>query len=83
MDEAPDAAGMAFAFGVLALITLVIIVVLWQLAATYRARAAVAREEAYRQLAEQTANNQREITSALNEILPKITAIETMLREVD
>jgi hypothetical protein len=57
--------------------------VLWQLAAMYRARAAVAREEAYRQLAEQTASNQREITSALNEILPKIAAIETMLREVD
>jgi hypothetical protein len=54
----PDA---AIAIAGIALVASVSVVVVWQALATWRARIAVTREEAYRKLAEQTARELHEI----------------------
>jgi hypothetical protein len=51
----------AIAIAGIALVASVSVVVVWQALATWRARIAVTREEAYRRLAEQTARELREI----------------------
>jgi hypothetical protein len=65
------------------------VVVVWQWFATRRARASVAREEAYRKLAEQaiavqqrTAEEQQKISEDLGELRTRVSAIEKLLREV-
>lgn len=48
-----------------ALVGSVAVVVVWQALATWRARIAVTREEAYRRLAEQTARELRDLNERL------------------
>jgi len=83
MYDIMAAFGMVFTLGILALATIIIVVSIWQFAANERAKASIAREEAYRKLAEETAKTQTEIAEALKEIRPKITEIEKLLREVE
>ena len=47
-----------------------ILILVWQGFATYRARASVAREDAYRKLAEEAAAAQKETAAALADIRP-------------
>jgi hypothetical protein len=61
----PDA---AVAIAGVALVGSVAVVVVWQALATWRARIAVSREEAYRKLAEQTARDVQEINDRLTEL---------------
>ena len=61
----PDA---AVAIAGVALVGSVAVVVVWQALATWRARIAVSREEAYRRLAEQTARDVQEINDRLAEL---------------
>lgn len=61
----PDA---AVAIAGVALVGSVAVVVVWQALATWRARIAVAREEAYRRLAERTARDVQEINDRLTEL---------------
>jgi hypothetical protein len=70
------------ALGIALVIGAIVIVLIWQLAATYRAKASLAREEAYRRLADQAVSAQAETAAALAEIRPKIAAIEQLLRQV-
>lgn len=81
--------GEFFVLGLFTLITVLIVVVVWQWFATRRARASVAREEAYRKLAEQsiaaqqsTAEEQQKISENLGELRARVSAIEKLLREV-
>lgn len=60
----PDA---ALGIAGIALVGSVIVVVVWQALATWRARIAVTREEAYRKLAEQTAHELHELNRRLGE----------------
>ena len=55
----------AVAIAGIALIASVSVVVVWQALATWRARIAVTREQAYRKLAEQTAQDVHEIKQRL------------------
>ena len=55
----------AVAIAGIALIGAVAVVVIWQALATWRARIAVTREQAYRELAEQTARDLRAIGERL------------------
>jgi hypothetical protein len=57
----------AIAIAGIALVASVSVVVVWQALATWRARIAVTREEAYRKLAEQTARELHEINRRLVE----------------
>ena len=82
-EQAIAIAGMYFAFGVLALLTVIIAITIWQLSTNYRAKASAAREEAYRKLAEQAVTAQTQINVALAEMSPRLAAIEKMLREVE
>lgn len=84
-----EAWGMIFALVLFALITVLIVVVVWQGFATWRARASVAREEAYRKLAEQsaaaqqrTAEEEQKISEDLGDLRARVATIEKLLRDV-
>ncbi len=74
--------GIVFVLGVCVLITIIIVVVVWQLFGTWRARASLAREEAYRKLVEDTASAQRQIAGDLSDLRARVETIEKLLREV-
>jgi len=66
-----------------------LIVAVWQLAASWRARISVAREEAYRKMAEEVVAAQRQTTQALEQMATELaglrartTEVERMLKEV-
>lgn len=82
--------GMFFALGLLALVTVVIVVAIWQSFATRRAKMSVEREEAYRKLAEQAMDSQQKtalesqkIAEGIEELRTRVAAIEKILREVE
>ncbi len=86
--------GMGFVLVILSLITIVAVVVISQVLKTSRAKAAsmaeIARDEAYRKLAEEAvsvqrmiAEDQQKIVKDLSEMKERIKAMEKMLREVD
>lgn len=82
----PDAAIAIFG---IVLVTTVLTVVIWQLFGTWRARMSVAREAAYRQLAEEATAVQRRMTETLeraagelSELRVRTTELERMLKEV-
>lgn len=84
-----EALGMAFVLGLLTLIAIVIVVVVWQVFATWRAKASVAREEAYQQLAErataaaqQAVENQQQMSAGMDEVRARVASIEQILRDV-
>jgi hypothetical protein len=57
----------AVAIAGVALVGAIAVVVIWQALATWRTRITVAREHAYRQLAEQTAADLRALTRTLED----------------
>lgn len=83
----PDA---MIAIAGIALVTIVAAVAIWQGLGTWRARIAVAREDAYRQLAERTsaaeaslAEQQAHTVTQLRAINERLAGIEKVLREVE
>jgi hypothetical protein len=56
----------AVAIAGIALVGSVAIIIIWQALATWRARIAVAKDEAYRRLAEQTARDLHELRERLD-----------------
>ncbi|WP_100444139.1 hypothetical protein [Glycomyces xiaoerkulensis] len=76
-------AGMLFVFGVLLLITAVIIAAIVWGASTTKAKASAAREANYRDLAEKTSLDSAEIKASLSEIKGRLSSVERMLKEVE
>ena len=81
---------LAFVFGFLLLGTVVVLAVLWQVLATYRARVSLAREDQYRALVEATQRERQEtnrqlgeLSAALNETKERLARIEDVLRQVE
>ncbi|MGI6066756.1 MAG: hypothetical protein ACOYI2_09750 [Bacillota bacterium] len=85
--------GMGFVLFILTLITILAVVIISQVLKTSRSKtqamAEIARDEAYRKLAEESISVQRKMTedqqkivNDLSEIKERINAIEKMLREV-
>jgi F0F1-type ATP synthase membrane subunit b/b' len=64
-------------------IAAVIIVVIWQVFGTRRAMAVVARDEAYRKLAEQSAEAQQHMMDDLADLRQRVASIEKLLKEID
>jgi type II secretory pathway pseudopilin PulG len=64
-------------------VTVIGTVALWQVSAGQRARAATARDEAYRKLAEQAAETQQRVIDDAAELRQRIINIEKMLKEVE
>ncbi len=82
--------GMFYPLVLFVLFTIIIVVVLIQVFGTYRAKASILREEAYRKLSEQAtaaeqkaAEEQTKIANALEDIRTRLAAIEKMLRDVE
>ena len=82
-------AGEAFYIWLLMLFLGVIPLVVWQGFVTWRTRASLARDDAYRKLAEQFAAEQRKaaeeqqkISEDLGDLRARVAAIEKLLREV-
>jgi hypothetical protein len=75
--------GMMFAFGLMLLITVILVVVVWQLFTTRRAHAVLARDEAFRKLAEQATDAQHKTAEDLADIRQRIERIERVLKEVE
>lgn len=76
-------AGMLFVFGVLLLITAVIVAgIIWG-ASTTKAKSSAAREANYRELAEKANLDTAEIKASLSEIKGRVSTIERVLKEVD
>jgi hypothetical protein len=72
------------------LISIILVVVIWQLAVTWRAKAALVREGEYRQLAERAVASNEEtqrrldgIASQLTEARAQLVAIEKTLTVID
>lgn len=82
--------GMFYPLVLFVLFTVIIVVVLVQVFGTYRAKANILREEAYRKLSElataaeqQSAEEQKKIANALENIQIRLAAIEKILRDVE
>lgn len=80
--------------GTMVLVTIIIVVVLWQVFHTRRStlesRAMIAQEEAYRRLAEESTSLQHRTAAELNQLTEgmadlrvRVATIERMLREVE
>ncbi|MEO3923039.1 hypothetical protein ABGB07_04055 [Micromonosporaceae bacterium B7E4] len=85
-----DAWTMVLVLGIFTLVTTVVVVVLWQAFATWRARAILAREQAYRTLAETAVANQEKterhlenVTGQLADLRDRVATLERLLREVE
>ena len=64
------------AFGLFALVTTVLTTLIWQFAATRRAKVQVVRELEYRKIAEQAVATQRKTEVQLREIGETLTALQ-------
>lgn len=69
---------------------LLMIVLVWQIAATWRARMLAAREREYKELAQKYAQLledntelQRRLLEEMNETRQSVTSMERMMREID
>jgi hypothetical protein len=76
-------AGMLFVFGFGLLITAVIIAGIVYAATTAKAKASVAREDAYRELAAKMSADAEEVRASLAEIKGRLVSVERMLKEVE
>lgn len=83
MEDPMAVPGMWFAFGLITLITLILVVVIWQLFATRRAHAVLARDEAYRKLTEAVTEAQQRTSEDLADIRQRVERIEQVLKEVE
>lgn len=82
--------GMGFGMLVLILGTIILVVFMWQMFATYRARAALTRETEYKKLigqatmAEKRSVAEQERTATeLVEVKERLASIERLLKEVE
>src|SRR5690606_17949769 len=82
----PDA---IIVIGDIAMVTIIVVVAIWQVFASWRSRMSVAREEAYRKLAEdsmalqkQLAEQQTRMERDLATISGRVCGIEKVLEEV-
>ncbi|GAB4006132.1 hypothetical protein GCM10029992_55950 [Glycomyces albus] len=76
-------AGMLFVFGMLLLITAVIIAAIIWAASTTKAKASATREANYRELAEKVSLDAAEIKASLTELKGRVASIERMMKEVE
>ena len=77
------------AVGGIAMVTIIAAIAIWQVLASWRARMSVAREDAYRKLAEEAVVAQRQAsagleraTSELTELRKHTAEMERLLKEV-
>ncbi|MGH3045598.1 MAG: hypothetical protein ACRDNC_01135, partial [Gaiellaceae bacterium] len=64
-------------------VTTVIVAVVWQVFATWRARMSVAREEAYRKLAEDSTEAQRKTAAELEKAVTELAHLRSQTNELE
>jgi TolA-binding protein len=69
--------------GIFVLLTCVITVAIWQVAASVRAKANIAREAAYQSLAERAVTAQESVDKQLADARTQITELQTRLTEME
>jgi hypothetical protein len=95
LTQVPEGGGeswseSAIAIAGIAMVTVIAAVAIWQVFASWRARMSIAREEAYRKLAEESATTQRRLLDlqdsllgAISDVRTRVTGIEQTLRQID
>jgi type VI protein secretion system component VasK len=78
-----EVAEVVGAIGIFAFITIVVTVTIWQLFATWRAKAALAREDEYRNLAERSVAGQEEANRQLAELTGQLTDLRTRMTKLE
>jgi hypothetical protein len=78
--EWPEA---AIAIAGILLVIAVTVALIWQVAATVRARAIVQREEAYRKLAEESVDSQRRTADQLERAVTELSSLGTRTSELE
>ena len=85
-----EVAEVVGAIGIFAFITIVVTLTIYQLFATWRAKAALTREDEYRNLAERSVAGQEEanrqlaeLTGQLADLRTRMTKLEHVLTEVE
>ncbi|SHN45834.1 hypothetical protein [Cryptosporangium aurantiacum] len=71
------------AVGIFTFITIVVTVTIWQLFATWRAKAALAREAEYRDLTARAVSSQEEANRQLADLRTRMERLERVLTEVE
>lgn len=69
--------------GVFVLLTVVITVVIWQVATSWRAKAALAQQASYRTLAQAAVTTQQNIDKQLSDVASRLASVERMLKEIE
>ena len=76
-----------FALAIITMLFILVVVLVWQGFKTWQARtvslAEIAREEAYRKLAEEAVAVQQKMAADLKDLRTRITAMEKILRDVE
>ncbi|MFI0409442.1 hypothetical protein [Actinomadura sp. 3N508] len=85
-----DVAGILIGAVLFIVVGAVAIVLIWQIFATWRAKVQLAREEAYRKLAERSITTEMEtredllrISESLADLQKRMTSIERVMREIE
>jgi len=89
-DGNTEVQGLWFAAVFLGLVTILLVVIIVQVGALWRARITIARERAYQELAvsqaaatEQTAAALEHLNGTLTDIEERLSSVERMMREVE
>ncbi|WP_213455097.1 hypothetical protein [Rhizomonospora bruguierae] len=75
--------GNVFVLGILGLLALVAVVTIWQMFATWRARAMLAREDEYRGLSARAVAAQESSSRRLDEIAAEVTQVRVRLDAIE
>ena len=71
------------AVGGIAMVTIIVVVVVWQVFLSWRAKMSIAREEAYRQLAEAGGESQRSILEQQHRLSDDLASVNQRLANIE
>ena len=71
------------AVGGIAMVTIIVVVVVWQVFLSWRAKMSIAREEAYRQLAEAGGESQRSILEHQHRLSDDLASVNQRLANIE
>jgi hypothetical protein len=71
------------AVGGIAMVTIIVAIAIWQVLLSWRTRMSIAREEAYRKLAEESVAAQRQAGEGLRDTATKLTQLEQRTSELE
>jgi hypothetical protein len=71
------------AVGGIAMVTIIVVVSIWQIFLSWRAKMSVAREEAYRQLAETSAEAQQDLSGRQQRMSEDLAAVSQRLANIE